>query len=205
MESEWIFWALGAFLLGSVPFGKLISQKTAGIDITVKGSRNIGATNVAREIGIRWGLLTLVLDILKGLIPIILFASFSSRAGQLSYEIGLSAVGLCALLGHQFSLFLKFRGGKGVSTALGVCLGVSPLAAIFALLLFILVVSKWQFVSLGSITAAAAMPIFLALLHKPMPFVIGALLAAVLICLRHRENILRLAHGNERKWKDLKS
>lgn len=205
MESEWIFWALGAFFLGSVPFGKLISQKTAGIDITVKGSRNIGATNVAREIGIRWGLLTLVLDILKGLIPIILFSSFSSRAGQLSYEIGLSTVGLCALLGHQFPLFLKFRGGKGVSTALGIYLGVSPLAAIFSLLLFILVVSKWQFVSLGSITAAAAMPIFLALLHKPMPFVIGALLAAVLIFLRHRENIVRLVNGNERKWKDRKS
>jgi glycerol-3-phosphate acyltransferase PlsY len=204
MVSQLLYWAPAAYLLGSVPFGKLISKKAAHIDITNRGSGNIGATNVAREIGIKWGLLTLLLDVLKGFIPVILFARYASQAAPLQ-EFGLSAVGLSALLGHQFSLFLRFRGGKGVGTALGIYLGISPLSSLLAILLFFIVVTKWNFVSLGSISAAAAMPILLSIFGKPLPVFIGALVAAALICIKHMDNIHRLVKGKERKWREKNS
>ncbi len=204
MVSQLLYWAPAAYLLGSVPFGKLISKKAAHIDITNRGSGNIGATNVAREVGIKWGLLTLLLDVLKGFIPVILFARYASQAAPLQ-EFGLSAVGLSALLGHQFSLFLRFRGGKGVGTALGIYLGISPLSSLLAILLFFIVVTKWNFVSLGSISAAAAMPILLSIFGKPLPVFIGALVAAALICIKHMDNIHRLVKGKERKWRERKS
>jgi glycerol-3-phosphate acyltransferase PlsY len=204
MVSQLFYWAPAAYLLGSVPFGKLISKKAAHIDITNRGSRNIGATNVAREVGIKWGLLTLLLDVLKGFIPVILFSQYASQPATL-HEFSLPAVGLSALLGHQFSLFLKFRGGKGVGTALGIYLAISPLGSLLAILLFICIVTKWNFVSLGSISAAAAMPILLAIFGKPLPVFIGAVIAAVLICIKHMDNIHRLVQGEERKWGERKS
>jgi glycerol-3-phosphate acyltransferase PlsY len=204
MISQLLYWVPAAYLLGSVPFGKLISKKAAHIDITNRGSGNIGATNVAREIGIKWGLLTLLLDVLKGFIPVILFSRYASQAAPLQ-ELGLSAVGLSALLGHQFSLFLRFRGGKGVGTALGIYLGIAPLCSLLAVLLFFIVVTKWNFVSLGSISSAAAMPILIAIFGKPLPVFIGAVIAAALICIKHMDNIQRLVKGKERKWTARKS
>jgi len=204
MVSQLLYWAPAAYLLGSVPFGKLISKKAAHIDITNRGSGNIGATNVAREVGIKWGLLTLLLDVLKGFIPVILFARYTSQAAP-CHELGLSAVGLSALLGHQFSLFLKFRGGKGVGTALGIYLGISPLSSLLAVLLFFIIVYKWNFVSLASISSAAAMPILITIFGKPLPVLIGAVIAAALICIKHMDNIHRLVKGKERKWRERKS
>jgi glycerol-3-phosphate acyltransferase PlsY len=204
MVSQLFYWAPAAYLLGSVPFGKLISKKAARIDITNRGSGNIGATNVAREIGIKWGLLTLLLDVLKGFIPVILFARYASQTAP-GQEFGLSAVGLAALLGHQFSLFLKFRGGKGVGTAFGIYLGISPLCSLLAVLIFFVIVHKWNFVSLGSISSAAAMPILIAIFGNPLPVFIGAVIAAALIFIKHMDNIHRLVKGKERKWKERKS
>jgi glycerol-3-phosphate acyltransferase PlsY len=132
---------------------------------------------------------------------VVLFASYASNSGA-GYEFALSFVGLCALLGHQFSIFLRFRGGKGVGTALGVYLAISPLSCLGALALFILLVLLWDFVSLGSIVSAFAMPLFLALFGKPLPFVVGGLIIAVLIFFKHKDNIHRLARGEERKWRD---
>jgi len=200
MLQPFIF-AVAAYLFGSIPFGKLIAGKVARIDITQKGSGNIGATNVARELGIKWGILTLVLDMLKGFVPVVLFACLAPKAG-IGHEIGLSVVGLSALSGHQFSIFLKFRGGKGVGTALGIYLAISPLSCLSALLLFILIVYIWDFVSLASMTSAFSMPLLFALFGKTLPLVIGALIAAALICLKHKENIQRLLKGDERKWRE---
>jgi glycerol-3-phosphate acyltransferase PlsY len=200
MVSHLFFWAPAAYLLGSVPFGKLISKKTAHIDITNRGSGNIGATNVAREVGIKWGFLTLILDVLKGFIPVILFTRYAPQSVPLQ-ELGPSLVGLCALLGHQFSLFMKFRGGKGVGTALGLYLGVSPLCALLSIFIFLAMVFKWDFVSLGSLSAAAAMPILLAIFGKPLPVFIGAVIAASLISIKHQDNIHGLVNGKERKWR----
>jgi glycerol-3-phosphate acyltransferase PlsY len=204
MMFQSLIFAIAAYLFGSIPFGKLIARKVGHIDITQKGSGNIGATNVARELSVKWGILTLILDMLKGFVPVVLFSCLAPQAG-IGHEIGLSIVGLSALLGHQFSIFLRFRGGKGVGTALGIYLGISPVSCLLALLLFILIVYIWGFVSLASMLSAFAMPLLFALFGKTPPLVIGALIAAALICIRHKENIQRLIKGDERKWRDRKS
>lgn len=192
----WLPWFGAAFLAGSIPFGHLISRRVARVDITSRGSGNIGATNVARELGIKWGILTLVLDVLKGLVP-----ALSIRLLFPESHLGLSATGILALLGHQFTPFLRFRGGKGVATALGFYLVVSPLATGFALVVFLLVVYLWDFISLGSMAAACSVPLFLLFFSKPALLVVGALFAAGLICLKHQENIGRLVEGKERRWR----
>jgi acyl phosphate:glycerol-3-phosphate acyltransferase len=198
-----ILFAIAAYILGSIPFGKLIAAHVARIDITRRGSGNIGATNVAREIGMKWGIITLILDMLKGFVPMGAFSLYASGTGT-SHEIALAAIGLCALLGHIFPLFLKFHGGKGVATALGVYLAISPLSVLFGLILFILVVAIWSFISLGSIIGACAIPLFLILLGKPSSFITVSVIMALLVCWKHRENINRLLRGEEPKWKERK-
>lgn len=192
--------ALGAYLLGAVPFGKIIARFAAQVDITKKGSKNIGATNVARELGIKWGLLTLACDVLKGLVPILVFSAYSLDAAP-SGKVALAAVSLCPLLGHQFSIFMGFRGGKGVATALGIYLALSPASCLLGLLVFLLVVLKWDFISLGSMVSAGSIPIFLTLFHQPKSVILASVVMAVLIYYRHGENVVRLVKGDERKWK----
>ncbi|MCF8130370.1 MAG: glycerol-3-phosphate 1-O-acyltransferase PlsY [Deltaproteobacteria bacterium] len=203
MLSQTLYFALGGYLLGAVPFGKIIAQMAAKIDITQRGSKNIGATNVARELGLKWGLLTLALDVLKGLVPVLVFMAFSFR-GDISSQMALAVVALCPLLGHQFSIFMGFRGGKGVATALGIYLALSPIACALGLLVFLMVMLKWDFVSLGSMISAGSIPIFLTLLHQPKAVVLASVIMAALIYFRHRENVLRLVRGEERKWKQRK-
>jgi glycerol-3-phosphate acyltransferase PlsY len=200
MLIQTLYFALGAYLLGAVPFGKIIARLAAQIDITKRGSKNIGATNVARELGIKWGLLTLALDVLKGLVPILVFSAYSLEA-DLSSRIALAAVSLCPLLGHQFSIFIGFRGGKGVATALGIYLALSPASCLLGLLVFLLVVLKWDFISLGSMVSAGSIPIFLTLFHQPKPVILASVVMAALIYYRHGENVVRLVQGEERKWK----
>lgn len=198
-QIQYIILFLLAFLLGSIPFGRLVSQWVARIDITKRGSGNIGATNVARELGLKWGILTLVLDLLKGLVPTLLFDRLFPGAYW-----GLSVTGLCALLGHQFTPFLGFRGGKGVATALGVYLAISPLGCLAAAIVFVLTVSVWDFISLGSLVGACSVPVFFALLGLPLELILASLVAAGFICLKHKDNIGRLLAGNERKWRKRK-
>ncbi|MBN1101966.1 MAG: glycerol-3-phosphate 1-O-acyltransferase PlsY [Deltaproteobacteria bacterium] len=195
-HAAWAGFFVVSYLLGSIPFGRLIAQRVARIDITRRGSGNIGATNVARELGVKWGLVTLLLDLLKGLAPTLAF-----RALFPGQDTALSIVGVCALLGHQFTPFLRFRGGKGVATALGVYLAISPLSCLGALVVFVLVVSVWDFISLGSMAGAAAMPLFLALASVPAVIVLASAFMACFIFLKHKENIRRLLAGNERKWR----
>ena len=193
-----------AYLLGSIPFGKLIAKRVARINITQRGSGNIGATNVARELGITWGLVTLFLDMLKGFLPVFLYAHYILQAGS-EFETCLSAIGLSALLGHQFSIFMRFRGGKGVATAIGIYLVISPLACLMAIIVFILTVYRWDFVSLGSMLAAIVMPGLLALFGKSQPLVTTSIIVAALICFKHKGNIKRLVKGEERKWRGEKN
>jgi len=198
-----VFFAIAAYIIGSIPFGKLIAAYVAHVDITRRGSGNIGATNVAREIGMKWGIITLILDMLKGFLPMVAFSLYAPGSGT-AHEAALASIGLCALLGHMFPLFLKFRGGKGVATALGVYLAISPLSILFGLILFVLVVAIGKFVSLGSMIGACAIPLFLTLFDKPAPFISASVVMAILICWKHRENIHRLLRGEEPKWKDPK-
>ena len=200
MLIQTLYFALGAYLLGAIPFGKIIARLAAQIDITKRGSKNIGATNVARELGLKWGLLTLALDVLKGLVPILVFSACSVK-GDIWGQMALAAVSLCPLLGHQYSIFMGFRGGKGVATALGIYLALSPVSCLLGLLVFLLVVLKWDFISLGSMVSAGSIPIFLSLFHQPKPVVLASIVMAVLIYFRHGENVVRLVKGEERKWK----
>lgn len=192
----WIPYTLGAYLVGSIPFGRLIGYAVSRIDITRRGSANVGATNVARELGIGWGLLTLTLDALKGFVPVILYAH-----QEPGHAIGICLVGLFSVLGNQFSLFQLFRGGKGVSTALGFYMAISPFSCLIAMGVFVGVVYRWGFVSLGSMVSACAMPLILALFQKGLPYVVSSVLAAGLICIRHRDNVHRLAKGEELRWR----
>ena len=203
MEWEWVLYFIGAYVLGSIPFGQIISKKVASIDITTRGSGNIGATNVARELGMKWGIVTLLLDMLKGLVPVVVSMKHGAEGGSFSF-IGPSVVGLCALVGHQFSCFRRFNGGKGVATALGVYLALSPLSTVLALILFVLIVAKWSFVSLASMVAALSIPILLFTFGMPGISIIVSAIMALLICVKHHENIGRLIKGEERKWKDRK-
>jgi acyl phosphate:glycerol-3-phosphate acyltransferase len=201
MSLLWTCFVLIAYLLGSIPFGKIIARKVARIDITKHGSGNIGATNVAREVGTLWGLLTLILDLLKGFLPVfLLFRHFSGTGSSTGWNI--AVVSLAALLGHQFSVFEKFHGGKGVATALGVYLAVSPLSCLAALFIFVVVVFLWDIISLASMISAASMPVLLSLMGYPPPVIGAALVTAALIVLKHRDNIGRIRSGQERKWRN---
>lgn len=203
---------IGAYLLGSVPFG-LLFGKMAGVDVRRQGSGNIGATNVGRLLGKRLGLLTLVADMLKGVAPM-LAAAWWTVGQDGHYLVVLS--GGAAFLGHLFPVWLGFKGGKGVATALGVFLYLAPLAALGALAVFVLVLLNWGYVSLASLSAALLMPGLVWLLYHggaggeeglvgalgaAWPETLLALLFALLIWIKHRDNIERLLRGEEKSWR----
>lgn len=187
---------LCAYLLGSIPTGLLLGKAFGGVDIRTTGSGNIGATNVYRTLGRKVGIMTLVGDCLKGLIPVLV-------AKKLGFpDAWVAAVGLAAFLGHVYPVFLGFKGGKGVATALGVFLGLSPLAVLAALAVFVLVLLKWRYVSLGSIVAAAAMPVLIAVLDTRILVIAVTSIISCIVIQKHRENIRRLQAGTESKFKE---
>lgn len=190
-----IIFVIGAYLVGSIPTGLLLAKGLGGVDIRETGSGNIGATNVYRTLGRKVGLLTLVGDCLKGLVPVLIAGLIGMNA------LWVSLIGLSAFLGHVYTVFLGFKGGKGVATALGVFLAVSPLSVLSALAVFSLVLYKWRYVSLASITAAAAMPSLLALIDGRPEIVGMSLLIAALVIVKHMENIKRLKSGTESKFR----
>lgn len=194
---------IGAYLLGSVPFGLLISQKVASLDITKAGSGNIGATNVAREVGLRWGVITLLADVLKGFIPVVLARHLLGSSIEINEALS-GMVGLSALLGHQFPLYKRFRGGKGVATCLGVLLAVSPISCLFSGVVFFILVALWRYISLGSILGALTMPIWMYVTGHSTFMILPSLVMSLLITFQHRENIQRLVQGNERRWQKAK-
>ena len=189
--SSYLFIIL-AYLIGSIPVGVILG-KAKGTDPRTIGSGNIGATNVMRAAGKMTGMLTLVGDVLKGLIPVVLVA----HAGE--PRIIVVVAGLAAFLGHLFPIFLRFRGGKGVATALGVYIALDPFAIIIAAIVFVAVLVKWQYVSLGSLVGVAAMPVLLYLLNGPAEYIYLSLIMGTLIFVKHRENIGRLLAGTENK------
>jgi glycerol-3-phosphate acyltransferase PlsY len=191
---------VASYLLGSIPFGLLLGKLFGAADVREEGSGNIGATNVARVAGPVAGILTLVLDAGKGALAVFVVARYSNESA-----LWMMVAGFCALFGHCFPIWLRFRGGKGVATAAGVFLVLCPLAFLGAAILFVLVVIYWRFVSLGSISAAAAMPLlvyfFWAPHHAPpYSIIFGSLAAALLIVYKHDANIQRLVQGDEPKF-----
>ena len=184
----------GAYLLGSIPTGLLLG-KLAGIDVRKEGSGNIGATNLYRTVGRKVGVLTLIGDCLKGMIPVLLAKYYALPIEYIAW------IGLAAFCGHVFSLFLRFKGGKGVATALGVFLALSPLAVCAALGVFIVLMLKWRYVSLGSVAAAAVMPVAIMLIGSDRSLVIVTMIIAVIVIAKHHENIRRLLAGTENRFK----
>ncbi len=200
-----------AYLLGSVPFGLLIAR-SRNIDLRQVGSGNIGATNVARALGKKWAYLCFVLDCLKGLVPMVLAGFFVDRDNLTAVVLFTwLAVGCAAVLGHIFSLYLRFTGGKGAATGLGVMLGLYPYYTLPGLVTFavwLVLVLATRYVSLASIAAAALFPISLAVAIAVFelwtfaalwPLIVAATVMAMLIIARHAENIKRLLEGSESK------
>lgn len=183
-----------AYLIGSIPTGLLLG-KAYGIDVRKEGSGNIGATNLYRTVGRKVGIITLIGDCLKGLLPVVIV-----KASSLPPELA-AWVGLAAFCGHVFSVFLKFRGGKGVATALGVFLALAPLAVAIAIALFAGMMFLWRYVSLASISAAAVMPLAVFFLGGDRSLIMVTLIIALIVIVRHHENISRLLSGSENKFK----
>ncbi|MBC8064207.1 MAG: glycerol-3-phosphate 1-O-acyltransferase PlsY [Chlorobia bacterium] len=195
MTMELALLLLGSYLLGSIPFGVLIAR-ARGVDLMKVGSGNTGATNAMRVLGKGPGFLVFVLDLLKGLIPPLVGRwLFPDRQ-----EFWMFA-GSMAIIGHSFSPFLKFKGGKGISSALGMTLGTSPLVALSAFVLFSISLGTTRYMSLASMIAIVSTIPF-GLLFKDSPWVIGGYSVMILfIIYRHRANIKRLREGTEPKFK----
>jgi glycerol-3-phosphate acyltransferase PlsY len=201
---------VAAYLLGSVPFAFLIAR-AYGKDLRTIGSGNIGATNLARAVGRQWGYFCFALDVLKGLAPMAIVRAIVGVPDSPLLLCLWLLVGIAAILGHVFPVYLRFKGGKGVATSFGVALGLWPyftVCALIALAVWIAVVLIWRYVSLASITAAVVFPIalFLGILSVPdwhsanlWPLVVAAIVIPILVIVRHRENIRRLAAGTESK------
>ena len=193
-------WIVLGYLLGAIPFGYLLVRATGGGDIRFKGSGNIGATNVARTSGWSVGIATLLLDAAKGFLAVRLTEHFSG--GNVRFMM---YAGLAAILGHVFPVWLRFEGGKGVATALGVFLAVCWPALAADVLLFLLVAVFWRYVSLASISAAAALPLLVYVLYAPghappTAISLSTLVAAVMVIVKHRDNIERLLAGTEPRF-----
>jgi len=186
-----------AYALGSIPFGLLIVKARGGPDIREVGSGNIGAANVSRNAGRFAGILTLLLDAAKGYLAVWLAARWTN--GNIRWMM---VAAILAVVGHMFTVWLNFQGGKGVATGLGVFLPICWQAVVAAAVLWLIVVVFWRYASLGSISAAAALPILIYILyapgHAPPEFVsFGTLLICVLVVAKHKSNVERLVAGTE--------
>ena len=197
-----ILWLIifAGYVLGSIPFGLLLVRARSGRDLRAMGSGNIGATNVARTAGWSTGVATLILDAAKGFFAVWLAGHFSG--GNIRFMM---FAGVAAILGHVFPVWLKFSGGKGVATALGVFLMISWTAVASAVAIFAIVVLFWRYISLGSVSAAAALPLLVYLLYAPglappTAVTFGTLLSCVLIIVKHRQNMERLMAGTEPRF-----
>jgi acyl phosphate:glycerol-3-phosphate acyltransferase len=197
--------AVCSYLLGSIPFGYILVRVFQGIDVRSIGSGNIGATNVARTGGKGLAIATLVLDALKGWLPVFLVLTLPgiSTSGPAQLHTLATFAALIAVIGHMFPVWLGFKGGKGVATGLGVFLALAPKAVLIAVVLFLAIVAFTRYVSLGSILAAATFPVALWWLERdvfPAPALAMCAAVALLVIIRHHQNIGRLMAGTESRF-----
>jgi len=181
-----------SYLLGSVPIGFIAGSYLRGIDIRQHGSGNIGTTNVFRILGAGPGLFVFAGDLAKGIIPVLLGKEISGSSLAL-------LAGLAAIVGHNWSIFLRFKGGRGVATGAGVILALSPVVILIAFSLWAVTVLLSRYVSLGSILATISVPLLMFWFHQPRPYIVFGSILAILIVYRHRPNIKRLLNGTEAK------
>ena len=195
-----------SYLLGSIPVGYLLARALKGIDIRHCGSGNFGATNVFRIVHPAAGVVVLILDMLKGLIPVILFGDFLlQKSPHLDAIVIRLILGLAAVCGHNWTIFLKFKGGKGVATTAGALLGLSFKIASLGLIaglclgVWVLVLLASGFVSLASIVTACTLPIFAVIFDQPFKLIVFTIVLCLFVVYRHKSNIRRLLRGEEGK------
>ena len=192
-----------AYILGSVPNALWIGKVFKGIDIREHGSKNTGSTNAARVLGAKLGILTLILDISKGAIPVAL--SLFMKADLLENITGISnldfiMIGIFAIVGHSFSIFMKFKGGKAVATTVGVFTVLVPKALLLAAVVFFVIFALTRYVSVSSITGAISLPIFIFFLYGDIPYTVFGGIITILIIVKHKSNIQRLLNGTESRF-----
>ena len=188
---------LGAYLLGAIPFGLLVVRGVTGRDIRQEGSGNIGAANVHRIAGPAVAVLVLSLDLVKGLVPVLLTRVLA--AGQPGVDALAVMTGVAAVAGHNWSVFLRGQGGKGIATSYGVLLALSPVAAAVAALVWVVVVLLTRYASLASLLGVLSVPVVMLARHELASNLFFGLVALVFGVYRHRSNIQRLLQGEERK------
>ena len=184
------------YLIAAIPTGIVLAKVMGYEDVRGKGSGNIGATNVYRVAGKLPGILTLAGDILKGFLPLLACKTWLDPT---STQLGIACA--MAIVGHCYPVYLKFRGGKGIATALGIFLVISPIAVFGAAIVFGITVATTRFVSLASVLAAMSAPLLVLMLNEPQPIFLATLFIATLIIWRHRSNIKRLLDGAEDRFK----
>ena len=189
-----LIWIGVSYLIGSIPFGLIIAKSKQGVDLRDVGSGNIGATNVARTCGFFYGVCTFLLDMLKGIIPVAIAFKLSTNS------IFISLTALSAIIGHMYSVFLNYKGGKGVATTIGIYLILNSCALIISVIIALLIIYLTGYVSLGSIILVMIMPIFM-LFQKGFIYFLVSLIIMLLVINKHRENIVRVLKGQENTWK----
>jgi glycerol-3-phosphate acyltransferase PlsY len=192
---------VAAYLVGAIPFGLILSMGS-GVDIRSQGSKNIGATNVGRLLGKKLGILTLLADIAKGFLPMFVVAHFLPETPQKNIIIALC--GAVTVLGHMFPVYLGFKGGKGVATALGIFLYLAPVGVLVCLVVFVAAVYLSGFVSLGSLLGTLAVIPALWLMGESQWKLALAVFVVVMIWVKHHHNIRRLLQGTEKSWRKKK-
>jgi len=182
---------VGAYLAGSIPFGVLLGRAFAGQDVRESGSGNIGAANVSRVAGVRVAVIVLAGDILKGVVPV--------GIGRLAHldPTELAMIAGFAVLGHDFSAFLRLRGGKGIATTLGIAVALAPFAGLAAAAAWLVVMGMWRYSSLASLVALWTLPLAMAVFDRPMEYVALCFGLGLLGLFKHLENLVRLSEGRE--------
>ncbi|KHD38622.1 hypothetical protein NL50_03730 [Clostridium acetobutylicum] len=188
-----------SFLCGSIPTGYLITKKLSGIDVRTKGSGNIGSTNVKRVAGTKISMITQVMDILKGIIPVLLCMLIASKIKlPISTSMYLSIIVIAVILGHDYTPFLGFNGGKGVNTTVGAFFLLAPAAVLAGAVVYFVLRLFTKIVSIKSIAVGITMPIACIVLRLPIEITVCAIIACGLLILRHKDNLIRLVHNEEK-------
>ena len=201
--ASYIIVAIVAYLLGSISFSVIISKKMAGFDVREKGSGNAGTTNMLRTVGKKGAAITLICDILKGVVAILIAILIEKMVEGSNGALLVQVAGVAVILGHTFPIFFKFKGGKGVATSLGVLIMSNWQIGLICLVFALILIALTQMVSVGSIAAAILYPVLTLFIPQnyivPGNYLIYSIILAVLIVFNHRENVKRLLNGTENK------
>lgn len=201
--ATYIIIAILAYCIGSISFSVIISKKMAGFDVREKGSKNAGSTNVLRTVGKKAAIITLICDVLKGVVAILLAVIAGNLVSGLDKALLVQIAGLAVVIGHTFPIFFNFKGGKGVATSLGVLFMVNWQIALICLVFALILIIVTRMVSVGSVTASILFPVLTLFLHNhylvPGNYLIFAIILAVFIAYNHRSNIKRILNGTENK------